>query len=361
MSGFVRGVRVTKSIASVCTLAIFLVLQVGPTAYATPGGSSDLTTSPISSDLSIKPGDSKTTTLQVRNNGPQPVAIAIQLKQFKSNGTQGQATIIDPPAGDDSLSWVHFSQQTFTALPGVFTPIDMTIVVPKTASLGYYYAVLFKPVLSGAAQTNTNTVTLSNAILVLVDTSTPNEIRRLDIVHFTASRTVYEYLPASFELTVHNGGNIYLPPRGVINISRTNDFTKPLVSLDINRGGGRVLPNSSRTFGMTWNDGFPRYEPKQVGGQPLLDKSNRPIQSLQVHFADSNKFRFGKYHAQVALVYNNGLRDIPVYAEVSFWVIPWKIIVIALVALALQVLIIVMALRYRRLYRKSKRINHAAE
>lgn len=358
MSGITRSTQAYKAkklITSAVALVIFLVSQTSPLAYAASPGTSDLTTSPISTDLMIKPGETKTTTLQVRNNGTQALSIAVELKQFKAKGNAGQATIVPAAAGDDSLTWVSFSQQTFIAQPGVFSSVDMTIAVPKTASLGYYYAVLFKPVLPKTAKTNTNTVTLSNAILVLVDTAAGNESRRLDIASFTASKKIYEYLPASFDLTVRNSGNIYLPPRGVINISRTSNFAKPLASLDINKAAGRVLPSSSRTFTATWNDGFPRYQNQTVDGQPVVDKKNQPVQKLQVKFADSDKFRFGKYYAQATLVYNDGTRDIPVYAEVSFWVIPWKIIIAVLLLIGLQVLIVVTALRYRRLYRKSKK------
>ena len=317
-------------------------------------GASNLTTSPITTDLLVKPGETRSTTLQIRNNGSTPISIGIQLKTFKANGSAGQASIINTPASDPSLSYVKFSKNIFTAEPGVFTPVEMTVSLPKDAELGYYYAVLFKPVLPSNAPVNTNTYTLSNAILVLVDSDSANEQRKLAIAGFSASKKVYEYLPASFDVKVRNDGNIYVPPRGVIFIGRDEAVTKPIASLELNKASGRVLPNSTRDYTLSWNDGFPRYEAQTVAGQPVLDKKNQPVMHLQYRFSDSDKFRYGKYYGRLALVYNNGQRDVPLYAVVSFWVIPWKLILIVLAVVLLQVLFVYALLRYRRLYRRSR-------
>lgn len=327
-----------------------------PVSVANPtGGTSNLTTSPITADLLIKPGETKTTTLQVKNNGDKALSIGVEVKTFKANGTNGQASILTPTITDPTLSYVRFSRTTFTAQPGVFTPIEMTISLPADAELGYYYAVLFKPVLPTPATISTNKFTLSNAILVLVDTGSANEARKLTIGNFGASKKLYEYLPATFKINVRNEGNIYVAPRGVLTISRSGESAQSIASLDFNKPLGRVLPASSRDFTVNWSDGFPKYVTKTINGQPVPGKDGKQQSELKFNFADTDKFRIGKYHARLVMVYNNGQRDIPLYANVSFWVIPWKIIFLLILFILLQILFVVIALRYRRLYRKNRK------
>jgi hypothetical protein len=345
------GGRVARQTLAV--VAVLCTLLGNYASAAAAGSASNLTTSPISTDLAISPGHSATTTLQVENNSASAVQVAIELRTFKATGTTGQAAITTPPPGDDSLSYVHFSQTTFTAQPGVFTPVQMTVSLPATAALGYYYAVLFKPVLPTTSAHRTNTVTLSNAILILVDSGSANEKRQLDVTSFTASKKFYQYLPATFNITVHNSGSIFLPPAGNIYISRSSAATGHIMAtLSLNTSGGRVLPDSSRTFSATWNDGFPVYQTETASGQPVFNKKDQPIEQLHWNFADTNHFRFGKYYARLTLVYDNGQRDVPIYGVVSFWVIPWKLILLALLVIAVPIILLLLALRYRRLYRR---------
>jgi hypothetical protein len=340
-------------IAAISLVAILLI----PATAAFAAGSS-LTTSPVTLNLNVQPGHSETSTLQVQNNGTKAISVGVVVRSFKAQGTSGQAAIEAPSSSDPSLSWVHFSQSTFTAQPGVWTSIKMTITLPPTANLGYYYAILFKPILPVNTTTDTNTVTLSNAILALVDTGSSNEVRQLQVSSFTSSKKLYEYLPATFSIEVHNSGNIFVPPQGELYISKSSSFHSILATLDINKSAGHVLPDSSRIFTAQWSDGFPQYDPVLIAGQPVFKKNGQPVEKLNWNFANVSKLRFGKYYARLALVYNNGQRDIPIYATVSFWVIPWKLLSIVLIILLLPIILIVIAFRYRRMYKKSRKPKH---
>ncbi|MDR3583243.1 MAG: hypothetical protein P4L62_02705, partial [Candidatus Pacebacteria bacterium] len=50
------------------------------------------------------------------------------------------------------------------------------------------------------------------------------------------------------------------------------------------------------------------------------------VQELKWNFADASKLRWGKYTAKLVLVYDNGQRDVPIEGEVSFWVVPWRLV-----------------------------------
>lgn len=315
------------------SLVVIIAMSSALAAPDTTGMS--LTTSPVALTLNAKPGTSSTSTLQVMNNGTQPVRIKTQVALFKAYGENGQAAIINtPPTGDTSVDWVHINPSSFVAQPSVWTQVKMELDIPKIASLGYYYAILFKPDLPSAPSQPATSIQGSNAILVLVDTHSGDEIRALSITRFSTDKGFYEYLPTTFNVTVHNAGNIYTAPRGNIFISRRSDMRDTEASLPLNASGGNVLPDSSRDYQVAWSAGFPAYQTKLVAGVPLTD-NGKPVKQLIWDFTKLPNFRIGRYYAKLTLVYNDGVRDIPLTQEISFWVIPWKLLLIALAIVTL--------------------------
>ena len=323
MSGLAKRALLAGTVIQVLLVAvIFGSLPVR--AATSPGTGSTLTTSPVSVDLSAKPGSSASTTLQVQNNGSKALNITVKLEEFKANGDDGSAQIFVPPPGDVATKWVHFSQNTFVAQPGVWNSITMTIQVPKTAGFGYYYAVLFVPN-TNTPGSNTEKIKGANAILVLLNVNTPNENNTLSVHSYTASKSSYQYLPVGLNVTVHNGGNIFTVPSGDIFISRTKNGPT-IDTIDINSGGGNVLPQSNRAFQVQWTNGFPAYQLKRINGQIVSDKKGKPVEQLKWDITKISAFRYGRYYARLVLVYNDGSRDVAVNGLVSFWVIPWLLL-----------------------------------
>lgn len=314
------------------------LLLAPASAVATGSPGTDITTSPVSSVLHVVPGQSVSTTISVQNNALKPTNIQVQLETFKPYGTNGQARVLPPSPNSVFMSWVHFSQTSFVAQPGVWNQIRMTIKTPPTAALDYYYAVLIKPQVASTAQRRTTTTVKGyNAVLVLLDATSRNAKPMLSVGSFSTSHGLYEYLPATFSITAHNPGNVFLAPAGDIYISRSSDFGNVINAIPINPGQGNIIPGSNRVFTLQWANGFPKFVPKTIGGQPLADKHGQPIEQLSWNFAQANKLRFGRYYAKLVFVYNNGTRDVPITAIVSFWVIPWKLggLIAAFIVLAM--------------------------
>jgi hypothetical protein len=89
-----------------------------------------------------------------------------------------------------------------------------------------------------------------------------------------------------------------------------------------------------------WDDGFPHYTTS-------TDASGATKTTLEWNIDTVRKFRFGQYTAKVVAVYNDGTRDIPITAEVTFWVIPWKTILIILAVIVASTLLLRRYLKYR--------------
>lgn len=320
---------------------------------ATVGGS-NLTTSPVSATLSTKPGATITTALQLQNNGPKPVPIVVRLEKFRASGELGQAEIYQPGSEDPSVTWVHFSETAFTAQPGVWKQINMTVTVPTTAAFGYYYAVVFSPTTAANAIPGVNTFRGANAVLVLLNVHAPGEKNQLAIANFSASQHIYQFLPVTFNVTVHNTGDIYSAPRGDIYITAGSGGSV-LDTISLNKAQGNVLPATNRIFTVAWDDGFPHYETKRLNGQIVADTSGHPESDLQWDFSKLSSLRFGDYNARLVMVYNDGTRDIPLSATVSFWVVPWSIMLVGLVIVGLLGLGLVTLVRL--VTRRTRRIH----
>jgi len=290
----------------------------------------NIITSPLPIKLMTKPGATVETELRMKNLSTQPETIKMGLMKFGATGENGQPNLFELNSKDNYASWVRFSPSQFVAEPNVWKSVKMTITVPNNAELGYYLAATF----SRAGQGNAKKATSyrgSVATLILLDVNSANAKRDLELISFTSTKGLYEYLPATFDVKLRNKGNIYLSPTGNIFIERGG---KPVSSLNFNEAGGSVLPNSNRVFQIKWKQGFPVFQDKIVNGKPVPGKSGL-VQDLKWDIKNISDFRVGRYTAKLLVVYDNGKQDVPMESTLSFWVIPWKIMLVLTIILAL--------------------------
>jgi hypothetical protein len=302
----------------------------------------NLITSPLPISLSVNPGASVTTDLRIKQSGPDTQKLKVSLMKFAAFGTEGKPRLLDRAPGDDYFDWVHFDKTTFDAPANVWQSVKMTINLPKSAAFGYYYAVVFSRAGDDQAPTGQAAPTAAynggSAVLVLLDAKVANAKREMALASFTSVHGVYEFLPSSFDISFKNTGNVHSVPHGNIFIMSGK---KQVASLDINDAQGNVLPNSSRLFPIDWQDGFPHFEKVTQDGAVKLDKNKKPV----MHLVWSNggagandvtpHLRFGKYTAHLFAVYDDGTRDVPLEATVSFWVIPWRFLLVVLLIIIL--------------------------
>jgi hypothetical protein len=313
----------------------YLSLLAAPfaaTIAATPTANSayQLTTSPVSANLEAKPGTTVTTDL--RNDAEANQKIHISLMKFAAQGEEGKPILSDRGPDDSYFDWVSFSQNDFWLASNQWATIKMTINVPASASNGYYYAVKFSRVGDNVSVPGKGTYVGSNSILVLLDARSGTAKRDLSILNFTATQKIYEALPAELLTRLRNSGNVHIRPAGSIFIMQGK---KQLAVMDFNAAGGNVLPASNRIFKNQWSDGFPHYEQKKdETGAGVVDKYSKPVNHLVWNFSQLGNIRIGQYTAKLVAVYqDNDGRDIPLEAEVSFWVIPWRFIGVVLLIL----------------------------
>ncbi len=325
-----------KRVLALCSLLLFAWALAPLAAYAqNSDGSFNLVTSPLPINLKAKPGSTVVTDIRVKNGNTNTEKLKVTLMKFNAYGEEGKPGLADREAGDDYFDWVSFSPNVFEAPSNEWITIKMTINLPKSAAFGYYYAVIFSRADEAPKpQAKQSVLVGSTAVLVLLEADVPNAKRTANIVSFSVGKKSYEFLPAEFTVKIKNSGNIHLIPTGNIFISRGG---KNVAILSVNDASGNVLPGSNRIFTTAWKDGFPSYVTKEAGGKIVNDDKGKPVKSLTWDISKINNLRFGHYTARLLLAYDDGVRDVPLEASLSFWVIPWRIIGGALVIFALVI------------------------
>jgi hypothetical protein len=312
-------------------LSSFFTPLTGVAIAATPSKPLNLITSPLPIDLATKPGTTVTTDIRVKQGGTDTEKLNISLMKFAAFGSSGKPRLADRGPNDDYFDWVKFSSNTITAPPNVWQTVKMTINVPKSAQFGYYYAVVFTRAGDDTRPDKGAAISGGTAVLVLLDALVPNAKRKLELTSFAVTHRLYEYLPAHFYTSFHNSGNVHQQPKGDIFIKRGS---KTIGTIPLNGEGGNILPASNRIFQNDWLTGFPVFEPKLQDGK-VVQKNGEPVRVLKWDFSKLSDLRIGKYSAVLEAVYDDGSRDQPIEASISFWVIPWKVLSVLLVLLIL--------------------------
>jgi len=271
--------------------------------------------------LEGSPGKKIDATLKIRNRNAGTEKLKLEILKVKVN--QDQIQLVAPEANDEFVSWVTFGTELpFDAPFDKIQTVPVTIDIPKTAAFAYDYAIVISKAEAPRPQPGTTQAVEGKvAQFVLLDVNAPGAQRAASIISLEASRRHYSFLPADLTTVVKNTGNLHVTPVGNLFIKDMSG--RQVATLNVNTENGTILPGLSRNFENEWNQGFPRYE--TVDGK----------RQLVWNWQDISSIRLGKYTAEAVLIYNDGTRDVPITASTTFWVIPWLLLLILLVAIIL--------------------------
>lgn len=221
------------------------------------------------------------------------------------------------PLGLDK--WIAFKQSSLTLAPGASQPLEIIYNTPGDVGFSYALAITLSPPDKPGEQGKAN-IQAKVAVFNLININRPDAKRELKIESFKSVKSRYEFLPAEFKLVLKNSGNVIDQPSGNLFIQRSFDDEKPIATIPLNKSAAYILPDSSRTFASSWNEGFPHYATEKTS-------SGEERRNLSWDWKQLGSLRMGKYVAKVVLVYNDGQRDVPMVASYTFWVIPWRLII----------------------------------
>ena len=321
--------KLTTILVSVAVL-MFVFAPKANAADDDSGFSVQVTPSPLIA--TIEPGQKSTLELRINNTGSTKESFSMNLRAFTVDKQTGKVDLLKDEPKEVS-PFITFSEPTFTLEPGEWINQKVYVDTPKEAGFSYSFALMVVRDESIAPQNGGATIQGSVAVFTLLNVSRPDATRELKVVEFSSPKKVYEYLPTTLSLKIENTGNTIVAPSGNIFISRNADDKDSLKVLQINESGGYILPESSRVLDIEWTEGFPVYE--------TVDGKQKTVWD----FSKLSQFRIGRYTAKSIVIYDDGERDIPIEAVVTFWVIPWKLITGFLVAVGLIIVGIVTILK----------------
>lgn len=317
-------------IAVLMIAAVSLLLTASHTfAVTAPTTANTLKVSPVRTDVTIEPGQSKTVESTVTNLTQGEITVNVIENDFVAGDERGTPSLI---LNADQYAPTHSLKRFMTPIPDITIPagqsktVEVVITVPKDAQAGGYFgAVRFAP---GSADSG-GQVNLSASVASLILLTVPGDtVERLDLTDFEVQQNgkvgtdfrTPDNLSLSFRF--ENKGNVQEGPFGKITV----------------KNGDKVV----------YSDDFNSTDPRDV---VLPDSARRWEVPLK------NVGKFGHYTVSATLTY--GKKNQTIEVSKSFWVIPMQVIVMAVVGGIVLIALLVAFWWFLRSYkRRILRGNH---
>ena len=310
----------TASISLLILLFASSAHAVDATSTSTSGQALEI--SPPVITLTVDPGQTVNTQINIRDISTTKLIVKGQVNDFVAAGEDGTPKLLldDSEDRDNPYSmktWIA-PINSLTLNPKEIKKLQITINVPTNASPGGYYATV--RFTATAPDLDSSGVALSASLGSLILIKVNGDVKEdMNVAEVGASLTqggknniLFESTPIYFFERIKNNGNIHEQPTGQMTI--TDMFGKKVAVVNVNLQTKNVLPNSIRRFEQT------------------LDSS-----------VIGNKILFGKYDAKLKMTY--GSNDKVLTSNFSFWVIPYRLIGIIILILVVGFLAIRFALK----------------
>ncbi len=249
------------------------------------------------------PGDVITKEIKVRNESRTEKVITVSVEDFIVVDDVGTPVRVETENQNDNrwaaANWIQISPTQIKLKPGETKALVLTLLVPENATPGGHYAMVLYNHNADTAITQTGAA-IETKVGSLVYVTIPGDINENAQVKEFSTNKFFEYGPVNFKTIITNLSDIHIAPAGSINIYNTFGLRSHQLKLS----NTNIFPYTSREFDNT------------------LDR----------------KFMFGYYRASLNAVY--GPSGKPINATISFWVIPYKIVILVLIILVLLFLFI---------------------
>lgn len=297
--------RFTQIILSAFVVALIMtpLLAVSAQAQATNANAADgLQISPALVEVNGEAGKSYTIQIRVTNVTASDLTFDSAVNDFGSKDESGTPSVnLDEsfPSAASIRSWVSVIN-SFSLKARESQTITATLSIPADAEPGGHYGVIRFSGRAPSIEGSGVGLAASAGSLVLVRVAgTVDE--KLELLTFKTSQNntwsgFFKYGPVDFEMRFENKGNVHVKPVGQIEVR--DIFGNKVQTLLVNADKGNVLPLSVRKF------------------QSTLDQ----------------QWLFGRYTADLSIAY--GTEGQAIVESISFWVIPYRLIIGIIILLA---------------------------
>lgn len=309
-------------------LAIFLIAFLFVFKTNTFAQSSlTIGTSPSSEKLQLQPGETYEGEIVVWNLSDKTTTYQIYTRGFRQVENQPGTAVMLTEAEErkalySAASWITVSKTEIELIPNKNEKIFYKITVPEDITKGEYTAII-------AFISDTQAKSLGTTAFTNLSSGTPFLIKigdefveNAELLKFASDKNFYEFPTVTFETRIKNLGDTHISPVGEILL--TNIFNQEIGKLVFNANGQSILRDNTGNYESVWDFGS--------------------------FLTNDNKLILGPIDAKLVVTYRNFQPGFaPLVAETSFWIIPWKYIIIALL-----IIITIMILLKMRKNRKEQ-------
>lgn len=306
-------------IASVIIVVISAIIWNVPVTHAAvtletlPDNKSygDFVVGPGKIEVELSPGETRTINLTVANRLGTNKIFTLGVEDFTgSNDPNSTVVLLGDDRGPYSLrDYIHPATTSIDIQPSMRARIPIVISIPADAQPGGLYGSVIVGTLTRTPTTTPEGGAMpSSPIITRIGTLFFVRVKgpvltdgHLEKFQITGNRHfLWDSQPVAFDVVYKNDGNVHLDPYGTVSI--TNMLGSTVGSVDVEPWF--AMPQSLRFRQVAWNPPF------------LL----------------------GRYTAHAEI--NRGYGSTTDQMDVSFWVIPWKILLGALIAIVIVIVFI---------------------
>jgi hypothetical protein len=290
-----------------------------------------LTLIPPSFETSVDPGVTTETTIKLYNETQDTLNLYPEVVSFTADGETGNPTFDFNAPLEGVASWFTLPEGPITLSAGERKVVDIKITPPLDAEPGGHYATVFfsttSPDLSDPGSLALSTKLGSLFLLrVFGDIEESGSITEFGL---NAEKNTLSRLPATIFTRFENDGNIHLRPTGTIKI--TNMLGGDTATLEFNSKKSATLPDTIRRYETIWEKGGVKEVTGNIWNKFWTEFAN-----------EKNNFAMGRYSATISLDAGNLVHDT---ATFTFWVMPWRVISVALIVIALVIVLLVLLIK----------------
>lgn len=259
------------------------------------------TISPPSIKFTLAPGEKTEKSIKITNSSEEPLEFVGNVVDFIVTNKKGTPELL--PLGTKieskyaASTWSTVLPDIITVQPGKTVYTTLYLQVPSDARPGgRYFAVTLRPL--SEKDSNATGASVNSVIGSLVYLTVKGETKQAgSIVSFSAP-TFSEYGPINIATEIKNEGDIHITPKATIEVK--DIFGKKVFSTALSNLN--IFPGTSRIYQNSWE----------------------------------KRFLFGRYKADL-VGYFGQADDLPLLASSTFWVIPYKLITIVLLAVVISI------------------------
>lgn len=279
---------------------------------------------PPSKKLNLKQSQIYTGEIVVWNLSQVTTKYKIVVKGFRQIENQpGTAMILTEEEESRTLysasEWISISRGEIDLVPNKNEKIYYKIEVPDDVTKGEYLAMI--AFISESENKSLGTAaftTLSSGVPMLIKVG-EDFVENAELLKFETDKNFYETPSVRFLTRIKNLGDTHISPIGEIVL--TNIFNQEITRIPFNENFQSILRGNNGEYNIDWNYGS------------FLTKENEIV--------------LGPIKANLIVTYRNFQPGFsPIIAETSFWIIPWKYIL--LIILTIVTVVILWNLRKRR-------------